>query len=254
MLKLTKYELIKSKMTLIIIALIFALLEGYFLYSIIIEDAEHTGASAGFLALFAMCCFFVVYVMAIVNYSKELSSKSSYLIFMTPNTPLSIILSKMLSVFIIGACIVAVIAIFATIDIQLVLSTYESTENILDFFKYFLESMEVDTVLLLPTILGYILEFLINFFAIVTMIYLAITLSSTVLQNKKGKGIVSFILVIVFALLMAKIEEQLPILYKYPDNAAQAVLNILPTAIFEFIIMVACIFGSAKLLEKKVSL
>ena len=254
MLKLTKYELIKSKMTLIIVALIFALLEGYFLYTIIVQDDYHSGMAASFLTMFALCCFFIVYIMAIVNYSYELSSKSSYLIFMTPNSTLSIILSKMLSILAIGIGVVATFTIFAILDIHLVFETYTETEDILDFFKHFLESMEIDTALLLPTIIGYILEFIINFFSIVTMIYLAITLSSTVLQNKRGKGIVSFVLVIVFAILMAKIENYLPKLYEYPDNTAEAVLNIVPTAIFEFIIMVACIFTTAKLLEKKVSL
>ena len=254
MLKLAKYEFIKSKMTLIIVALIFALLEGYFLYSIVVEDSFHSASGATMLAFYALCCFIVVYVMAIINYYKELSSKSSYLIFMTPNSALSIILSKMLSILVIGATIVVVFVIFAIIDLQLVYDTYSYTENVIDLITFIFDSMNVDTALLLPAIVGYVLEFLINFFSIVTMIYLAITISSTVLQNKRGKGIVSFILVIVFSFVLAVVEEALPELYSSPSNAIEVVLNVVPTAALEFVVMVACILGSARLLEKKVSL
>ncbi len=254
MLKLTKYELIKTKITLVIAALIFAIIEGYFLYTVIINDAYHSGYAMGMMILFVICSFFVLYILAIVNYSKELSSKSSYLIFMTPNSALNIVLSKMLSILLIGLGVVASFVVFGMLDVYIVCERYSETATLLDFIEAFLEGMDVDTTLLLPTLVGYVLEFLINFFSIVTMIYLAITLSSTVLQNRRGKGIVSFILVVVFAFIMGKIETYLPELYPYPDNAAETVLNILPTAIFEFFVIVGCVFATAKLLEKKVSL
>ncbi len=254
MLKLTKYEFIKSKLTLILTAIVFALLEGYFLYGIIIEDTEHTVVSMALLTFFSLSCVFVVYILAITNYSKELSSKSSYLIFMTPNTALNIILSKMLSSLIIGIGFIVVIGIVFFLDMHLFLVTYESTRNIIEFILTALESMDIDTSLILPTLIVYSLEFIINFFCIVTMIYFAITLSSTVLQNKRGKGLVSFILVIIFAVLLAKIEEYIPHIYDQPKDIAQAVISILPTVAFEFILMICCVFGTAQLLEKKVSL
>ncbi|MBP3339648.1 MAG: hypothetical protein J6L69_09625 [Lachnospiraceae bacterium] len=254
MLKLTKYEFIKSRLTLIISAIIFALFEGYYLYSIITESTKHTAISTALLTFFGIASIFIVYIMAIVTYSKELSSKSSYLIFMTPNTPLNIIFSKMLSILVIGIGFIIVIATIAVLDVHLFFETYESTQNIVDFFKSFLEAMEINTAMIIPTFIVYCIEFMINFFSIVTMIYFAITLSATVLQNKPFKGFVSFALVIIFSLLMAKIEEFIPHIYEYPTNLTQSVISIVPTMAFEFLVMLACIFGTAKLLEKKVSL
>ncbi len=254
MLKLTKYEFIKSKFTLIIIGLILAVVEGYFLYSIIVKDSDATFLSAAFLFIFAMTCFFVIYIIAIKNYYDELSSKSSYLIFMTPTSSLSIILSKMLNVLIIGIILIATFAIVGIIDYQIATITYDGPKNFIEYIKYMLSAMDVDTALIIPILIAFILEFLINFYSIVTMMYLAITLSSTVLQDKRSKGIVSFILVILFSILIGMIEERLPTIYTFPANAYETVINILPTAIFEFFIMIGCIAGSATLLKKKVSL
>lgn len=254
MLKLTKYEFRKSRTTLIIMGLIFALLEGYFIFGIITKDVMHTGSSTFMLSLFSMCCYFIVYIMAITAYSKELSSKSSYLIFMTPNSSLSIILSKMLNILIIGAVMVLVITGFAMLDVHLFLNTYDSGKSFLDFMGSFLASMGINTALILPTIIAYLLEFLINFFAVITMIYFAITLSSTVLQNNKFKGFLSFALVVLFIFLMGKVTEIIPNIYERPSDAFELVINLLPTTAFELVVMICAIFGSATLLDKKVSL
>ncbi len=254
MLKLTKYEFIKSKTTLIIIGLLFSIFEGYFIYGILTKNDEHTAISILMLTFFSLVCYFIVFVMAINNYSKELSSKSSYLIFMTPNSSLNIILSKILSTLIIGTVIVAVIGILAFIDISVMFDKYSSLNNWKDFFKNILDSMGVNTVMLIPTILGYIANFLISFFCVVTEIYFAITLSSTLLQNNKFKGFLSFTLVVLFTYLIIKVEGYFPIIYDNPTNSAEIVINLIPNTVFELCIMIASTIGCAKLLEKKVSL
>lgn len=254
MLKLTKYELIKTRVPLGLVGALFAILEGYFLYGVLTDKSYHAGIAAGLLAIYSMTCFFIVFAMAINNYSKELASKSSYLIFMTPNSTFKIVLSKMLSTLLVGVVIVAIITILAVIDMSIMFDKFSSLNNWKKFFEYALENMGINTALLLPTIIGYIIEFLINFFSIVTMIYLAITLSSTLLQNSKFKGFLSFALVVLFTYLMIKAEEYLPVIYNDPANSAEIVLNLIPAAVFELFIMIGFTIGSAKLLEKKVSL
>lgn len=254
MLKLTKYEFIKARVSLAIVALLFIIFEGYFIYGILADKDDHTAIAITILTLYSLICFFIVFTMAINNYSKELASKSSYLIFMTPNSTLKIVLSKMLSTLLIGATIVFVITVLATIDISIMFDKFSSLNNWTKLFENILENMGINTTLLIPTVIGYIIEFLINFFSIVTMIYLAITLSSTLLQNSRFKGFLSFGLVVLFTYLMLKAEEYLPVLYDNPANSAEIVLNLIPATIFELLIMIGCTIGCAKLLEKKVSL
>ncbi len=254
MLKLAKYEFIKSKNALIIIAVIFALFEGTFLYGIFSKDDAFTGGSIVLLSFYSVSCFFIVFALAIINYSKELNSKSSYLIFMTPNSPLKIIFSKILSTLIIGCAIVAVITILAVIDITIMFEEFSSLNRWKEFFEVIFKEMGVNTALLPPIIIGYIAEFIISFFSVVTLIYMAITLSSTVLQNSKFKGYLSFILIAAFIYIMVKVEGLLPIIHKYPQNSAEVVINLIPSTIFRLIIMTGSIIGSSTLLKKKVSL
>ena len=91
MFKLTKYELRKTRATLVIAAVCFAILELAYIIGLALHKENLAGGSASFLILFACFSYLFFLVLAIMNYSKEMNSKSSYLIFMTPNTPLSIL-------------------------------------------------------------------------------------------------------------------------------------------------------------------
>lgn len=65
---------------------------------------------------------------------------------------------------------------------------------------------------------------------------------------------VSLILFCVLAYATIKISSLLPELYKNPDSLSQALMSSLPATIFQLLMVVACTFGSAVLLDKKVSL
>jgi len=62
MLKLTKYEFIKSKTALIIIALLFALFEGMFLYGVFSNEDTFTGGGIILLSFYPQvgCLFFKI--------------------------------------------------------------------------------------------------------------------------------------------------------------------------------------------------
>jgi hypothetical protein len=254
MLKLSKYEFRKNKTILIAVAVGLLLLEAYFLFGIFSESVNHTATSAIFLMLYAFVCYFVVFILAISNYSKELNSKSSYLIFMTPNSALSIIFSKMFTILIIGTVMVLAIVGLGILDINLVFNTFPDAESFTDFVDIFMESFGIDSAELIISIIVSVIVYLINFFSIVTLAYFSITLSATVLQNKKFKGFVSVIIFLVCTYGIGFISDKLPALNDSPDTILQAMVSVLPTVLFEVVIMIVCIIGSAQLLDKKVSL
>ena len=84
----------------------------------------------------------------------------------------------------------------------------------------------------------------------VTLAYLCITLTATVLQNRKIKGLISVILYIFLFYAVNKIGGLLPVLYESPENMQQA----LPCMVFFLIIIAGAVVGTAQLLDKKVSL
>ena len=120
MLKLTKYEFRKNRTIFIIFAIGLILLQIYFMVSTYSGDDEHTIISSMMLFMYSMVCYFSVFMLAISSYSKELNSKSSYLIFMTPNSALKIILSKMLTILIIGLILLVLICVLGYFDISMI--------------------------------------------------------------------------------------------------------------------------------------
>lgn len=254
MLKLTKYEFRKNRTTLLIIAIGFLLLQGYFLGSIILEKENHSAVSSSLLALYSIVCFFAVFILAVANYSKELSSKSSYLIFMTPNSPLSIIFSKMLNILIIGTVIVLVFIVLGILDMKLLMDTYPEIGSFAEMMEEIMKAIGIDVGGFLAKLFYFIASFLISFFAAVTLIYFAITLSATLLQNNRFRGFLSFGLFIGFNIILNYISELLPIPYPDTANYSEALINLIPGTLLELMVMIGSIAGCSILLEKKVSL
>ena len=75
MFKLTKYELRKTRATLVIAAVCFAILELAYIIGLALHKENLAGGSASFLILFACFSYFFFLVLAIMNYSKEMKKK-----------------------------------------------------------------------------------------------------------------------------------------------------------------------------------
>ena len=90
----------------------------------------------------------------------------------------------------------------------------------------------------------------------ITIAYLAVSLSSTVLQNKKIKGVVSFILFVVLYVLVSYIAYKLPHLGKnvQVETMLDAMYKNIPQLILYVVCMIGSYIGSATLLSKKISL
>ena len=242
MLKLTKYELRKNLLGIGIVAGIICVLQALFMFFCLTENLNYTSLFGGLLIIATSVSYFIVFIFGVVTYYRELSSKSSYLIFMTPNSSLSIITSKLLYTLIIG------------IGISAIFIGFGDLADALKNFSEMLKIMGIDVVNIIINIVAGIISFLITFFFLISLAYFAITLSSTALQNKKIKGFISVVLFCVLAYATIKISSLLPELYKNPDSLSQALMSSLPATIFQLLMVVACTFGSAVLLDKKVSL
>lgn len=254
MLKLTKYELRKNLLGIGIVAGIIFVLEAFFMFFCLTKNLNYTVLFSGLLMIAAFVSFFIVFIFGVVTYSRELSSKSSYLIFMTPNSSLSIITSKLFYTLIIGAGIATLFCGFGAIDVFMMAGIFGDLTTTLKELSEIFKVMGIDVVHIIINIVAGIISFLISFFFLIALAYFAITLSSTALQNKKIKGFISVVLFCVLAYVTIKISSELPELYKNPDSLIQALISILPATIFQLFMVVACTFGSAVLLDKKVSL
>ncbi len=255
MLKLIKYEFRKNLYGMAAMGGIILAAQLYFMYaSFIAEDRNKAFAGSWFLVMAALVCFFMVFIMGVVTYSRELSSKTSYLVFMTPNSAIKIIGSKLLYTFLNGAIVLAVLIILGMIDWKVLADMWEQEFSMLEAIADMMSMLGVDTVHILYSMLAMILKFLVNFFMAVTLAYMSVTATATVLQNKKIKGLISVVLYIAMLVGIGKIGELLPRLYEYPESFTQVVVSDLPCTMLFLIIIVGAVVATAQLLEKHVSL
>ena len=98
-----------------------------------------------------------------------------------------------------------------------------------------------------------LLELMISFYFVVVLAYFAISLSSTVFQNKKFKWVVSSIIFIALYALIGYISFKLPTIGD-PTTLSEAFLAELPVLAFYLVCIIGGYVGSAVLLEKKISL
>ena len=254
MFKLIKYEFRKNIVGIsIVLGIIFGL-QLYFTISYLMENDNHAGIAVALLYLASIVCFFIVYVFGINTYSKELSSKTGYLIFMTPNSAFKIVAAKYIFTFLVGSLILVVLLVFGILDLNMLVKFYDEEVDFIKMFMERLEAMGVDVMEIVYTFTGAIVEFLIVFFMIMSIAYFSITLTATVLQNRKFKGIISVIVFIVLFVITVKIDGLLPVIYESPNTLLEELISVIPSAVYCILVLLGGMIGTAKLLEKKVSL
>ena len=256
MLKMLKYEFRRGIFPLLIVGIVIAAIELYFLISTLTEHADHSIFAVSLLILAAFCCYLFVLIYGIISYSQDLKNKSGYLVFMAPISSYKVIGAKLLSILLTGAIIVAVIFGLLTLDLSLAYSTYDSIDTFYDFLSNILELGGYSLGGVILRLLAFILVFLIQFFMTITLAYLAVSVCSTILQTKKIKGFISFVLFIVFYVILSVIASKIPHLSNPGPNATfmEAMYAMIPQIALYFVVMVASYIGSSVLLEKKISL
>ena len=129
MLKLVKYELRKNRTALLVLLAIAAALEAYFLISIAREASEDVYTAIALLTLLFACVSFAVFILGVSSYSGELKRKSSYLIFMTPNSALAVIISKLLFTLVLAVLFSALALALLAVDMPIFLDVYGEWEG-----------------------------------------------------------------------------------------------------------------------------
>lgn len=255
MFKLIKYEFRKNIYGMAVMLGIILAAQIYFMYAYFIADDRNKAlVGAWLLFMAAVICFFMVFIMGIATYSRELSNKTAYLVFMTPNSAIKIIGSKLLYTLFNGVVILALLVLLGIIDWKMLGRMWEQEISVFEMLADMMSMLGIDTLHIFYSAVAIIINFLVNFFMAVTLAYMSVTATATVLQDKKIKGLISVVVYIVLFVVINKIGGLLPRLYEYPVSFTQVILSGLPCTVFFLIIIVGAVAATAQLLEKHVSL
>ncbi len=200
MLKLMKYEFRKMRTTLIVLLLALAALELMFVLGAGLDRKGWVMTSLVLLSMLAFCIYGYILVAGIVSYSRELNDRTGYLVFMTPTRPLGIVLSKLLFTLLAGATVTALFVLAACLDYGHLARSFQLDKSLLDqinlSLKFMLGDMSASIAGVGQMILFTVLSVLIEITLAMCTAYLAITVSATLLQNRRGflRGLVSVLL------------------------------------------------------------
>ena len=253
MFKLAKYEFRKNLTGPIILFAVIGALELLFLGSKLLNK-EGTMIVAFIVQLLAMFfAYYIILILSISSYSRELSSKSSYMTFMAPVNAYQVIGSKLLSAFFVSAIFGVIMFVFVMLNYLIMEAHFSQLNDIKEAFEVLMEIFGYNIAELLLNVVMFIVELMISFYLVVVLAYFAISLSSTVFQNKKFKWVVSTVIFLVIYISVVYMASHLPTIGD-PTTLGQAFISELPTMLFYLVFIVGGYVGSAVLLEKAISL
>lgn len=244
MLKLMKYEFRKQMFTKFIMLFLAGMLELFFLFGVFTEDLQKTAVAIVLLLFLAIGCVLFVSFECILTFSQDLKTKCSYMLFMTPHTSYCIIGAKALSTVIQILVVSVVYLLLGLLDFVILLARFDDISNL---FEYLKEAFQItmttqDVFLVVLTIVS-------GWICVVLFAFLAITISTTFLANKKGKALASFAIFVVVTYVKSKVMD-LVLSSALSYTRTDYIFDIIITSLFAAISYLV----TSYMLEKKVSL
>lgn len=250
MFKLIKYEFRKQAFSKLVILALVGLLQVVFFYGVIASNEDVIAMTMSLLVLFSIGALFFLAFESILTYSNDLKQKSSYMLFLTPNTSYSIVGAKVLTAGI--QIILAGIAFFAVfvLDGGILIAKYDVLAQVKKFLIQFMDQffqlhIDISDTISVLTII------IMNWINTITLAFFSITLSTTFLADKKYKGVVSFLIFIALNIVISKITNLIV-------GDSGITFNSISTTLFTasaitLFFTVLTYIGTAWMLEKKVS-
>ena len=225
MFKLMKYEFRKLRNALLIMLGTLAALEIGFIAGNMTKKSGMMETCLILIVILTFVVFAYIILAGMASYSRELKEKSGYLIFMTPVSPLGVVLSKLLFTALAALVTTAIFSAVAWLDIRHLMNQLhlgkEELEQVNLILRFGLNA-NADIWQILRVIGYYAGTILIEVMLTMCTAYLAITLSATLLQNKKGflRALISLVLFVALTWGSSWITQRLQVEEKQHRNAA----------------------------------
>ena len=237
MFRLSKYELRKNRTALFVLLAGLAALQICFLIALRGKTQDYAIIWSTILVLYAVVCYFAVFIFAITNYYREINSKTSYLVFMI---------------------LAAALGALGWLDFSLFLNQYSVYKSMGEVISEVMKNFGIDTAQVASMALFGIITFLLSVFSTVAMLYLCITLAATLLQNSRLKLVVTIALFVAGIYAESKIQGVItdlhPMVYRDTVDLIYLLQQSWPYALANLVELALFMILTTWLLEKKLSL
>ncbi len=212
MFKLMKYEFRKTWFTKLIMLGVTAVAEAVYLFGLYTKNENALEISVPLLVLLAFFGVLVIGLESVITLHRDMNTKQSYMLFMTPNSSYKILGAKALecslSVLLTGAFYFALGMLDITLLFAKAGQVNQLWNTIQDFLKNFYVAgrpLVIDT----PTMAALAFNLLTSWIDTVATAYLADVVSSALLNGKKYNGLLSFVLFLALSWLTTWAAQQL---------------------------------------------
>ena len=208
--KLIKYEFKKTLFSKLIVLGITGVMELVFLIGILANYENLT--AIGMIGLFFAAMAGITYIglESILLLYRDLTTKQSYMLFMTPNSTYRILGAKVIengiSIFLGGAFFGAL----AALDFTVLLREHVSLADILDMINEMLSSLDPRLTFNAKILFTFLFMLLCSWLLHICTGYLAVSIGCSLLSGKKGAGFICFIFYIVISILTGLVTNHLP--------------------------------------------
>ena len=197
MFKLMKYEFRKTWITKLILLGISAVLEVMYLIGLYGDKEDLLTIAILLLVITAVGGVLVIGLESVLTLHRDMNTKQSYMLFMTPNSSYKILGAKVLecglSILVTGAFFFAL----GALDITLLFAKSGELSQIWDLIQDILESFTISghaVAFDMQTMAAVVFNLLTAWILAVTTAYLADVVSSALLNGKKFNGLLRFAL------------------------------------------------------------
>lgn len=246
MLKLMKYEFRKTTFSKLIILIVTAVAELVYLYGVFAKSDDGLAWGIIGLSLCAVVGISYIGIESLLVFHKDLNTKQSYMLFLTPRNSYQILGAKVLengiSIFLAGAFFAAL----AAVDVTVAVLYIGGLKEFMDLLHELSIQINININITPQSVLMGFMLILASWLMMVVAGYLAIVLAATVLAGKKISGFASFVVYMLISLVSGKLLDMLPVL---KNDYAEFGLMIGAT----FVIIAIMYFISGWIMERKLS-
>ena len=245
MLKLMKYEFRKTAFSKLILLALTAVSEVAFLLGVFLEKNNLVAMGEIFLLLCAVIGIAYIGLESVMVLQRDLNTKQSYMLFLTPHSSYEILGAKVLengiSILVTGIFFVLV----AALDFTVATAYIGGVKEVMDMLMSFLDvSMRITVD---PVQMMYVFfTALAGWIVYIVNADLAVILSATVLAGKKASGLAAFVIFLILSWLFGTGMDHLP---ELSDMDLQYALYIAAALVIAILVYLF----SGWIMEKKLS-
>ena len=199
MLKLMKYEFRKTLSAKLLLLGIAAALQIFFMISLYADKENALGISIVLLSALAFGGILMIGLYSVMTLHRDMNTKQSYMLFMTPNSSYGILGAKVLenglSILLAGGFFF----VLGVVDITLLVSHYGELNRIWEMFTHFIQSINSELQINASGLACLTFCMLAGWISTVTAAFLADVVSAALLNGKAHNGLISFLLFLLLA-------------------------------------------------------